>query len=92
MLVIIRVGDIDDIGEEEITKRLPSSAWVEDYAGELRPIFGEERFETVAQASKKRAWLSRTVSSYLDDEYEVDGRDFTACDKDCGYCGRCEYD
>jgi len=53
MLVIIRIDDIDDVGEEEITQRLPSSTWVEDYAGELHPIFGEERFETVAQASKK---------------------------------------
>ena len=39
MLVIIRVDDIDDIGEEKITKRLPSSG-----------------------------------------------------DKECGYCGRCEYE
>ena len=50
MLDIIRIDDIDDIGEEEITKRLPSSTWVEGCAGELHPIFWEERFENVAQA------------------------------------------
>lgn len=90
-LVIIRVDDIDDIGEEETTQRLPSSKWVEDYAGELCPILGEERFKDVARASHTCACLSRMVSSYLDDEYEADDRDFTACDKECGYCGRCEY-
>lgn len=90
MLVIIRVDDLDDIGEKEITQRLPSSKWVEDYARELRPIFGEERFQSVAQASQKCQRVSEMVSFY-DHDYEVDDRDFTACDKECGYCGRCDY-
>ena len=91
MIVIIRVDDIDDVGEEEVTQRLPSSKWVEDYAEELRVIFGEERFRDVVQASETSAAFSRMVSSYLENEYEVDDRDFTACDKECGYCGRCPY-
>jgi hypothetical protein len=90
MLVIIRIDDIDDVGEQESTQRLPSSKWVEDYAAELCPIFGEERFENVAQASRKWGCLSQT-ESYDWGNDEVDDRDFTACDKECGYCGRCEY-
>jgi len=93
MVVIIRVDDIDDRGEEETTQRLPSPKWVEDFAGELRPIFGEERFEDVAKASQEWSCLSRMVSYYRYDEDEADDRlgDFTACDKECGYCGRCDY-
>lgn len=91
VLVIIRIDDFSDFGEEEITQRLPSSKWVEDYAEELRQIFGEERLKHVAQASQERGCLSRRLSSYRDYEYEMDDRDFTACDKECGYCGRCQY-
>ena len=62
------VDDIDDIGEEEITKRLPSSAWVEGYAGELRPIFVEERLkpwhrlQKSARGSHKRRRLTWMMS------------------------------
>lgn len=93
MLVIIRVDDLDDIGEKETTQRLPSSKWVEDYARELRPIFREERYQGVAQASQKCQSVSEMLSSYAYDYDYEDGRDldFTACDKECGYCGRCDY-
>lgn len=49
----------------------------------LGPIFGEERFKDVEEVSQKSGCLRRMISSYWDDEYEVDDRDFTACDKEC---------
>lgn len=41
-LVIIRVDDIGDYGEEESTQRLPSSKWVEDYAEAGSHLWGRE--------------------------------------------------
>ncbi|KAF8447261.1 hypothetical protein L210DRAFT_2785863 [Boletus edulis BED1] len=91
MLVIIRVDDIDDIEESETTQRLPSPRWIEEYAEELCSIFGEERFKAVAEASRTCNSVSHMLTTYYDRYDSESEKDFTACDKECGYCGRCDY-
>jgi hypothetical protein len=100
MLLVYRIDDIDDVGEIEGVRALPCPAWVETHKGLLQTIFGGQRYDTLLKAAASTGYKSETISyqPYDDDnDYYVNDyggremKDFTACDQECGYCGRCEY-
>lgn len=92
MLCIIRIDEIDDFGEEEITRVLPRPEWIRDKKSVLQEVLGEERLTVISEPSKDTQ-LKTTSYQYDDwDRYDSEEpQDFTACDKECGYCGRCPY-
>jgi len=100
MLLVYRIDDIDDVGEIEGVRALPCPAWVETHKGLLQTIFGGQRYDTLLKAAGSTGYKSETISyqPYDDDnDYYVNDygwremKDFTACDQECSYCGRCEY-
>lgn len=105
MLLIYRIDDIDDCGEREWTCALPPATWVESHKELLQTIFGDtERYGHLlaAAADRELAEEVKMISSYESyDDYdsgfytncygEREIKDFTACDKECGYCGTCDY-
>lgn len=98
MLLIYRIDDIDDFGEQERTRVLPPAAWVEEHKGLLQKIFGDhmERYDRLLVAVSDRGLAEevKMISSYInyeDDFGQREMEDFTACDKECGYCGTCDY-
>lgn len=104
MLLIYRIDEIDDCGEQERTCALPPAAWVELHKELLQTIFGDtERYGHLLAAAADRGLAEevKMISSYesYDDDSgfytncygEREIKDFTACDKECGYCGTCDY-
>jgi len=107
MLLIYRIDDIDDIGEEETVRALPRAAWVEQHKDLLQMIFGDKRYDCLLAAAgdHSKGYNVKMISSYWsysdddrdDDDYYTNSyglraqRDYQACDSDCGYCGTCEY-
>ena len=101
MLLVHRIDDLDDIGDVEGVRALPCPAWIETHKDLLLTIFGGQRYDTLLKAAASTGYKSETISYYPpyedDSEYYVDAygwreiKDFTACDKECGYCGGCEY-
>lgn len=105
MLVIVRVDEFDDMGEEEIARALPSVEWVRGHESDLLEVLGsEQRYQSLVAAagdvskSFKRDGLSYARdyddddSSHYTDMWGVrQALDYTACGSDCGWCGRCEY-
>ncbi|KAH7884195.1 hypothetical protein F5I97DRAFT_2066285, partial [Phlebopus sp. FC_14] len=51
MLVIIRLDEIDDLGEEEYTRVLPRPPWPEEHIAELEFILGQARASDVVKAA-----------------------------------------
>ena len=106
MLLIYRIDEIDDCGEQERTRALPPAPWVELHKEMLQTIFGDsERYGCLLAAAADRGLeenveMISSYGSYYDD-YDSDFytnsygqreiKDFTACDKECGYCGTCDY-
>ena len=102
MLLIYRIDEYDDLGEEERTCALPPATWVELHKELLQRIFGDtERYDQLLEAAADRGLAEevKMISSY--ESYDSgfytncygqrEMRDFTACDKECGYCGTCDY-
>lgn len=108
MLLIYRVDDRDDYGEEEATRGLPRPAWMREYEGCLQQILGgAEKYRNILEAVEGgkgyECKMISSYSSYDDDEYDDDNyyttiygtraaKDYTACSIECGYCGTCDYD
>lgn len=99
MLIIVRIDDIDDIGELWSARVLPQTTWIKEHEEVLKDVLGStEHLERLLEGadSMPQKWLSR-YDPYEYDRYEndmdeaEDFKDLTACDKECGYCGRCEY-
>ncbi|KAF8574873.1 hypothetical protein K439DRAFT_803779 [Ramaria rubella] len=93
MLVIYRVDEIDDSGEYKTVKILPPIAWIEKNEDALKSIFvAGDRWQELRAAAEKGANHEECICSY-NNHYDSDEsvKDFTACDKECGYCGRCDY-
>lgn len=94
-IMLIREEDYDEY-ETKTTRILPDPKWIEERQEKLGIILGgDERFDSVLSAAKdqNRAFAyerSRLWSSY-DQDSEDEMKDLTACDKECGYCGRCDY-
>jgi len=107
MLLIIRIDDIDDHGESQTTRVLPSEEWVKDHEEMLEHVLGsKQRFHellaavTTRSKSFKEEWITLydCHDSYDDDSTyytnmwgQREPLDHTACGSDCGYCGRCDY-
>lgn len=105
MLLIIREDEYDDMGEHETARALPSGTWVEEHQSILENILGRDRYNLLvgAAADGNKSFRGRWISRYdsydddSDDGYYTNAwgvrepMDFTACDSECGYCGRCEY-
>jgi hypothetical protein len=100
MLLVYRIDDIDDVGEIEGVRALPCPAWIETHKGLLHTIFGGQRYDTLLKAAASTGYKSETISYqpheddndyYVNDYGSREMKDFTACDRECGYCGRCEY-
>ena len=100
MLLIHRIDDLDDRGDVEEVRALPCPAWIETHKDLLLAIFGGQRYDTLLKAAASMAFKSETIRYPLymnDNDYYVNAygwrviKDFTACDKECGYCGGCEY-
>ncbi|KAK0388375.1 hypothetical protein NLU13_4620 [Sarocladium strictum] len=41
--------------------------------------------------NRASSWVMSSRGGYGNDSDDDFGKDFAACDKECGYCGRCEY-
>jgi hypothetical protein len=105
MLLIIRVDEIDEAGEIETARALPSAEWVKDHESILQHVLGsEQRYQSLAAvaADDSKSFQTDWISSYpLYDDSDRDfytnpwgvrePLDYTACDSDCGFCGGCEY-
>ena len=105
LLRIIREEDIDDVGEEQTARILPPHQWVQDNKEILEHVIGsKEGYESIAAAAgdTSKSFKSEWISNWRDNYYDEDNfytniwgqreiKDFTACDKECGYCGRCDY-
>ena len=104
MLLIVRVDDIDDLGELQTTRALPSKEWVIDHNLIIEHVLGsKQRYQTLLAATTdaSKSFQTEMISSYDypsdDGDYYTDlwGQrqqlDYTACGQDCGYCGRCDY-
>jgi hypothetical protein len=105
MLLIYRIDDIDECGEQERTRALPPATWVELHKELLQTIFGgTERYGHLLAAVADRGLAEevKMISSYESYDDDDSGfytnfygqremKDFTACDKECGYCGTCDY-
>lgn len=102
---LVREDEIDDVGEDVTTRILPSVGWIENHRDVLVGILGDlPRFDDLLAAATDHARAFKYECStyeYTDrwdsarDEAEDSARDeaddFAACDKECGYCGRCMY-
>lgn len=100
MLFIYRIDDIGDGRESQAIRALPCPAWVETHKELLQTIFGGQRYDTLLKAAASTGYKCEIVSYQIDDDdndYYVNDygqremKDWTACDKECGYCGRCDY-
>jgi hypothetical protein len=107
MLLIVRVEEYDDVGEEEIARILPPEEWLKEHQSVFGDVLGNQRLELLshATADSAKSFSRKTVIDYLhhepdwndDDNYYTTAwgqrcaKDYTTCDSDCGYCGRCEY-
>jgi len=94
MLLIICEDDMDEIGEDHTTRILPPTEWVQDHKETLEHVIGdEELYESVlaAAADVSKSFRTEFISYPQYDTDEGSAEDFTACRKDCGYCGHCTY-
>ena len=100
MLFIYRIDDIGDGRESQAIRALPCPAWVETHKELLQTIFGRQWYDTLLKAAASTGYQCEIVSYQIDDDdgnYYVNDygqrevKNFIACDKECGYCGRCEY-
>lgn len=106
MLLIAREDDIDEVGELLTTRALPSVGWVKDHQVMLEIVFGsEERYQKLLAAvtgpglspkSFHEEWVTRydydDDSAYYTNIWgQREVLDYTACDQECGNCGRCDY-
>jgi hypothetical protein len=92
LISLVREEDYDDAGEGITARMLPSADWIGDHRDILIAILGENRVSDilVAAADSKRAFKD----DWFRHEWESDEDrmlDLTACDKECGYCGKCDY-
>jgi len=91
-ITLVREDEIDEVGDFTTTRILPDLHWVEQQEDMLTKVLdSKERFQEVLSAARdhKRAFASS--ASYVRYGRSDDDRDFTACDKECGYCGHCDY-
>ena len=52
MLLIVRVDEFDEIGEEETARALPSAEWVQSHESDLREVLGsEQRYQFLVAAA-----------------------------------------
>jgi len=106
MLLIVRMDEIDDFGEEETARALPSAQWVKDHEAILQKVLGNKQnyellIDVAADFSKgfQTDWTAYPSDDPSDDDdfYYTNSwgarqpLDYQACGSDCGYCGRCEY-
>ncbi|KAJ7217347.1 hypothetical protein C8J57DRAFT_1537762 [Mycena rebaudengoi] len=93
LISLVREEDYDDAGEGITARMLPSADWIGNHRDILMAILGENRVNDilVAVADSKRAfkdnWFRHECES---DEDRM--LDLTACDKECGYCGKWDYE
>lgn len=95
MLVLARIDEIVDVGEHTYTRALPRIQWLEKHEEKLITIVGgKSRFQLIMEAAGDWAKSFKVTSMPYDwgyDDPSDEMGDFTACDKECGYWGRCEY-
>ena len=107
MLLIVRMDEIDEVGEEETARALPPAEWVKDHEAILQQVLGsEEKYQllTDVAADLSKAFQTDWIAYYPSDDRSDDDDlyytnswgvreplDYQACGSDCGYCGRCEY-
>jgi hypothetical protein len=93
MFLIVRIDEINDYGEQEIIRSLPRTVWIEENKDMLLHVLGsEERLSAIVEASKEVTVKNNPyLRDYYNDSDRESAKDFTACDKECGYCGRCDY-
>lgn len=89
MLPIVRIDELDDFGEEEISRCLPRPKWIRDNRDMLTTVLGESRLAAVSESAEHIH--TKTTAYRYEDWRSESPQDFTACDKECGYCGRCPY-
>ena len=100
MFTIVLEVEIGERGIATVTRALPRMSWVRENKDALVEVLGDASFE---RASRAALCFSETeLDAYLP-EYDVDDdwggrdsgsdndKDYAACDKECGYCGRCPY-
>ena len=106
MLLIVRVDEYGDSGEKETSRALPSEEWLKEHQSVLGDVLGN-RFESLSHtaADFAKSFGQNRVSDYRDYDHDWSNdngyytnawgfrevKDFTACDSECGYCGRCDY-
>jgi hypothetical protein len=107
MLLIYRIDEIDDVGENETIRALPRKDWVQQHDILLKDVLGgAEKYDNILQAAgdSSRSFRSELISRWDgydarddDDAYytsiwgEREVKDYAACGIECGYCGTCEY-
>ena len=71
MLLIVRIDDYDDRGEEETARALPSEGWLKEHQSVLGDVVGNnQRFELLrnAAADFAKSFSQKMISDYR--EYE----------------------
>ncbi|KIP07216.1 hypothetical protein PHLGIDRAFT_426748 [Phlebiopsis gigantea 11061_1 CR5-6] len=107
MFVLKCVDEDTNVGDMTTTIRtLPRPSWLEENEDALVGVFGEKGFARLLEASRSsvetttNAYASDDEHDYPCDDGDYDRwgdydsdreKDYTACDKECGYCGRCDY-
>ena len=100
MLTLVRIDEIDDIGEDTAVRKLPRTSWIEGNKEAIVDILGEDIFSCLLKASSTSVEWTRDpylVNRDSDDDLVMNKYgimeipDFAACDKECGYCGACDY-
>jgi len=105
MLLLYRIEEYDEGGEQEYVRVLPSIDWIQTNEAALKRVFNNDsRLSSLCEEAKKRAiyseWITHYSSSYdrenSNDYYTTsygfrEPKDYTACDAECGYCGTCDY-
>ena len=73
MLLIYRIDDYDEIGDEERIRALPPAAWVEEHKGWLQTIFEDhtERYGRLLVAAGDRQ-LGEMIKTYHDDVFDIE--------------------
>jgi len=75
MLLIYRIDDTDERGEQETVRVLPRPVWIEQHQDLLQMIFGEKRYDCLMGAAGDRAkgYKAEMITSY--DPYDYHGED-----------------
>ncbi|TFY79978.1 hypothetical protein EWM64_g4041 [Hericium alpestre] len=84
ILIVVRVEDFDDFGEEYTARALPSNTWMEANKIVLEHVLGSpEKYRKICESPD----VQREMLSSYPDEDDLDPDDYYTT----RYCGTCEY-